>query len=113
MLCPQRFGCPPPSLCHTPRQVNVMEHQRLLEKHAAALGLPEVKVSWITFNGPDTMNGALISDSVNVVPGGIPGLVTLWARTRGTAQEVRGICALSSQPGLLNTRNPALHGMAT
>lgn len=92
-------------------QFNVMEHQRLLEKHAAALGLPEVKVSWITFNGPDTMNGALISDSVDVVSGGIPGLVTLWARTRGTAQEVRGICALSSQPCLLNTRNPALHGI--
>jgi len=93
-------------------QFNVMERQRLLEKHAAALGLPEVKVSWITFNGPDAMNGALISDSVDIVSGGIPGLVTLWARTRGTAQEVRGIAALSSQPCLLNTRNPALRTIA-
>ena len=93
-------------------QFNVMERQRLLEKHAAALGLPDVKVSWITFNGPDAMNGALISDSVDIVSGGIPGLVTLWARTRGTAQEVRGVCALSSQPCLLNTRNPALRTVA-
>ena len=93
-------------------QFNVMERQRLLEKHAAALGLPDVKVSWITFNGPDAMNGALISDSVDIVSGGIPGLVTLWARTRGTAQEVRGISALSSQPCLLNTRNPALRTIA-
>ncbi len=93
-------------------QFNVMERRGLVEKHAAALGLPEVKVSWLTFNGPDSMNGALISDSVDIVSGGIPGLVTLWARTRGTAQEVRGICALSSQPCLLNTRNPALHGIA-
>src|SRR5208282_6371960 len=38
--------------------------------------------------------------------GGVPGLVTLWAKTKGTAQEVRGISALSSQPFLLNTRNP-------
>ena len=93
-------------------QFNVMERQKLLEKHAAALGLPEVKVTWITFNGPDAMNGALISDTVDVVSGGIPGMLTLWGRTRGTAQEVRGICALSSQPCLLNTRNPALKTIA-
>lgn len=89
-------------------QFNVMEHQNLVEKHARALGLDEVKVTWVTFNGPEAMNGALISGSVDVVAGGIPGLVTFWARTRGTPQEVRGIAALSSQPCLLNTRNAAL-----
>ncbi len=93
-------------------QFNVMEHHNLVEKHAKALGLDDVKVSWMTFNGPDAMNGALIADSIDVVSGGIPGLVTFWARTRGTAQEVRGISALSSQPCLLNTRNPALHSIA-
>jgi NitT/TauT family transport system substrate-binding protein len=86
-------------------QFNVMERQRLVEKHAAALGAGDVTVSWNTFNGPDAMNGALIADTVDVVAGGIPGLVTLWARTKGTPQEVRGISALSSQPCLLNTRN--------
>jgi NitT/TauT family transport system substrate-binding protein len=42
------------------------------------------------------------------VAGGVPGLLTLWSKTKGTAQEVRGISALSSQPFLLNTRNPAI-----
>ncbi len=93
-------------------QFNVMERQKLVQKHAAALGLPEVNVSWITFNGPDAMNGALISDTVDIVSGGIPGMLTLWSRTRGTPQEVRGISALSSQPCLLNTRNPALRSIA-
>ena len=93
-------------------QFNVMERHKLLEKHAAALGVPEVKVSWITFNGPDAMNNALISDSVDIVSGGVPGLLTLWGRTRGTAQEVRGVSALSSQPCLLNTRSPALRTIA-
>ncbi len=93
-------------------QFNVMEHQQLIQKHAAALGLPEVNVSWLTFNGPDAMNSALISDSVDVVSGGIPGMLILWSRTRGTAQEVRGVSALSSQPCLLNTRNPALRSIA-
>src|ERR671932_484293 len=72
-------------------QFNVMEHEKLVEKHARALGLPDVKVSWVTFNGPNAMNEALISRSVDVVAGGVPGLLTIWARTRGTANEVRAI----------------------
>ena len=86
-------------------QFNILEHQRLIEKHARELGLGEIKVSWVTFNGPDAMNTALLSGQVDVVAGGVPGLVTLWAKTAGTAQEVRGVSALSSQPFLLNTRN--------
>jgi NitT/TauT family transport system substrate-binding protein len=85
-------------------QFNTMEHEKLLEKHAAALGLKDVKIEWSTFNGPNAMNDALISDSVDVVAGGVPGLLTLWGRTKGTANEVKGISALSSQPFLLNTR---------
>ncbi len=87
-------------------QFNVMSHQKLLEKHAAALGVPDLKVSWRVFNGPDNMNDALLSKAVDVVSGGVPGLVTLWAKTAGTAQEVRGISAMGSSPILLNTRDP-------
>jgi ABC-type nitrate/sulfonate/bicarbonate transport system substrate-binding protein len=93
-------------------QFNVMEHEKLLEKHAAALGLKDVKIAWSTFNGPDAMNNALISDSVDIVAGGVPGLVTLWARTKGTANEVKGISALSSQPFLMNTREERINSIA-
>lgn len=87
-------------------QLNVMQHQKLIEKHAAALGIPNAKVSWFKFNGPTAVNEALISGNVDIGSGGVPGLLTLWARTKGTPQEVRGISALSSQPFLLNTRDP-------
>jgi NitT/TauT family transport system substrate-binding protein len=93
-------------------QFNVMEHEKLLEKHAGALGLKDVKIAWTTFNGPDAMNNALISDSIDIVAGGVPGLVTLWARTRGTANEVKGISALSSQPFLMNTRSEHIKSLA-
>jgi NitT/TauT family transport system substrate-binding protein len=93
-------------------QFNVMEHEKLLEKHAAALGLKDVKIAWSTFNGPNAMNDALISDSVDIVAGGVPGLLTLWNRTRGTQNEVRGISALSSQPFLLNTRSDNIKSIA-
>ena len=93
-------------------QFNLMEHERLIEKHARALGLADVKVSWATFNGPNAMNDALISGTIDIVAGGMPGLLTLRGRTRGTPQEIRGIATFSSQPALLNTRNPDLKSIA-
>lgn len=93
-------------------QFNVMERDKLIEKHARALGLGNVAVTWQAFNGPSAMNDALLSNSTDVVAGGIPGLLTLWNRTRGTQAEVRGISALSTQPFLLNTRNPNVRTIA-
>lgn len=92
-------------------QFNVIESQKLLEKHMAALGLRDTKVTWATFNGPDAMNTALLSNSVDIVSGGVPALVTLWAKTKGTSMEVKGISALSSQPFLLNTREARIKGV--
>jgi NitT/TauT family transport system substrate-binding protein len=40
-------------------QFNLMEHHQLIEKHAKAAGIPEVKVVWATFNSPVAMNDAL------------------------------------------------------
>jgi ABC-type nitrate/sulfonate/bicarbonate transport system substrate-binding protein len=89
-------------------QFNVMEHLGLIEKHARAMGLSDVKVSWVTFNGPAAVNEALLSGRVDVASGGAPGLILLWSRTKGTPSEMRGISALSSQPFLLNTREPRI-----
>ena len=93
-------------------QLNVMQHEKLIEKHAKALGIPDVKVSWSRFNGPSAVNDALISGNVDIASGGVPGLLTLWSRTKGTPQEVRGISALSSQPFLLNARDPRIKTIA-
>jgi NitT/TauT family transport system substrate-binding protein len=89
-------------------QFNVMKRDRLIEKYAEQRGLKDVKVSWQRFNGPAAMNEALLSNSTDIVTGGVPGLITLWDKTQGTSFEVKGICALSSQPFLLNTSNPAI-----
>jgi NitT/TauT family transport system substrate-binding protein len=93
-------------------QFNVMEKHQLLEKHARAAGIPEVKVVWATFNSPAAMNDALLSGSVDIVSGGVPGLLTIWARTQGTPNAVKGVTAFSSQPILLNTRNPKVATIA-
>ena len=87
-------------------QFAIMERDRLIEKHAKAAGLGDVKVFWDRFNGPNFMNDALLAGKVDFVSGGVPGLITLWEKTIGTPQEVRGVSALSSQPFLLNSRSP-------
>jgi NitT/TauT family transport system substrate-binding protein len=89
-------------------QFNVMERMNLLEKHAKAQGIPELKVTWAVFNSPAAMNDALLSGSVDVVTGGVPGLLTIWARTQGTPNPVKGIAAFTSQPILLNTNKPEI-----
>ncbi len=60
----------------------IMEDSKLIEKQASAAGLGEIKV------------------------GGVPSLITLWAKTHGTTNEVKGVGALNSMPVNLVTSNP-------
>ena len=56
----------------------LMQDQKLLEKHAAQLGIPDLKVSWVEFAGGNVMNDALLSDSLQIASGGVAPLVLLW-----------------------------------
>jgi NitT/TauT family transport system substrate-binding protein len=85
----------------------IMEDQKLVEKHAKAAGIPDLKVSWAKFAGGNVMNDALLSDSLHFAAGGVAPLVTLWAKTRSN-YEVKAVSALNSMPLYLNTRNPAV-----
>jgi len=83
----------------------LMEEQKLIEKHAKANGIPDLKVGWAKFAGGNVMNDALLSNSLQFASGGVAPLVTLWARTRGNL-DVKAVAALNSMPLYLNTRNP-------
>src|ERR1044072_491493 len=69
----------------------VVEHEKLLEKHAALAGIPNLKVSVHTFTGPSAQFDALFSGNVDVVAVGSTALITLWARTKGTTNGDKGI----------------------
>ena len=88
----------------------VMRDRGLIEKHAQEAGLGEIKVRWIDLGGPAVMNDALLSGSVDFIAAGPPAFITLWDRTRGSA-DVRGVAAMSSLPMYLNTTNPALKSL--
>lgn len=91
-------------------QLMIMEEQKLVEKHAKAAGLGDVKVEWATFRSSDVMNDALISSSVDFVSLGVPGLVTIWDKTKGNA-DVKGISGLNAMPLFLVVRDPAIKGL--
>ena len=93
-------------------QFNVIEHEHLIQKHAAALGIPEVKVSGVRFNGPAMMNDSLLSDSVDIVGGSPNGMFTLWAKTVGTPREVRAIGALVTLPYVITSIDPEIKTIA-
>lgn len=83
----------------------IMEEQRLIEKHAKAAGLGDVKVTWATLGGGSAMNDALLSNSVDYISSGVAPLVVLWDKSKG---GVKGVAALISTPNYLNTNNPAV-----
>lgn len=85
----------------------VMQKNQLVEKHARAAGLPNLKVRWINLGGPSVMNETLLSGSADFIAAGPPAFLTLWDRTKSSIQ-VKGVAAMSSMPMYLNTRAPHL-----
>ena len=69
-----------PSIIYLP--LVVMEQNKLVEKQAQAAGLPELKVSWITFNSGGASTDALLAGSVDLVTSGVSNLLLLWERTK-------------------------------
>jgi NitT/TauT family transport system substrate-binding protein len=90
----------------------VMEHEKLVEKHAARLGLASLAVEWPTLGGPGAMIDGLLSGQVDFGVTGAPGLLTLWDKTVGTPREVRALSAVQLQPFMLVTSNPAVKTIA-
>lgn len=87
----------------------VMEEQRLVERHAARLGIPGLKPDYRTLGGTQSLLEALLSGQMHFGVTGVPGLATLWDKTAGTAQEVRALSAVQSMPFILVTSNPAVN----
>ena len=81
---------------------HIMEKQKLIEKHAAALGLPGITTKWVTFSGGGAQTDALLAGGVDILNTGTGNLLLLWDRTRG---GVKGIVATSAQPMTLISRD--------
>ena len=88
----------------------VMEEFGLIEKHAAEGSLADLNVRWIDLGGPAIVNDAILSGQADFVSAGPPAFLTLWDRTRDSAQ-VQGVAAMTSLPMYLNTHAEHLESL--
>jgi NitT/TauT family transport system substrate-binding protein len=86
--------------------IMVMEHEKLIEKHTRAAGLGDVKGVYATTVGPAVMNDAMLAGRIDIGTNGPTSIILVWARTRGTDNEIKGMAAMITSPMWLNTSNP-------
>src|SRR5476651_2705081 len=86
----------------------VMEHFKLIEKHAAKLGVASLKPDFKSLGGTQSLIDALLSGQMNFGVTGVPGLATLWDKTAGGPNEVRALSAVQSMPFMLVTNREAV-----
>ncbi|BAI74912.1 sulfonate/nitrate/taurine transport system substrate-binding protein (plasmid) [Azospirillum sp. B510] len=84
--------------------LHVLRQDKLIEKHGKALGL-DITVDWVQLSGGAAMNDALLSGGIDVGSSGVAPLLTIWDRTRGSA-NVKAIASLNDMPLFLTTSNP-------
>jgi NitT/TauT family transport system substrate-binding protein len=81
----------------------LMEHHKLVEKHAKDAGVPDLKAAWLTLMSGGANNDALLSGSLHIVTSGVTNMLLLWGKTNGDVKAIIGIAGL---PFKLVTRNP-------
>ena len=81
----------------------LMEHHKLVEKHAKDAGVPDLKAAWLTLMSGGANNDALLSGSLHIVTSGVTNMLLLWGKTNG---DVKAIIGVSGLPFKLITRNP-------
>src|SRR4026209_2203723 len=64
----------------------VMEQNKLIEKHAASLGMAAIEVKWVDLGGPSALNDALLSGAVDFIAAVPPAFLVLWDRTHDSAK---------------------------
>ena len=83
--------------------VILMEHHKILEKHAATAGIPDLKVDWVNVMSGGVATDALLAGSIDIVVSGVSNMLLLWGKTNG---EVKCLVGLSGLPFKLVSRNP-------
>ena len=93
-----------PGLVYLP--IMILEQEHLLEKEAKKRGIDNLKVDFFVFNSGGAAVDALLSGNADFVTSGSTNLLTAWSATKGTPNEVRGVCGNGALPLFLVSRNP-------
>jgi NitT/TauT family transport system substrate-binding protein len=85
-----------------------MEHERLIERTAEAMGLGKVAVSWRALDKAEPIEALAAGQADFAAFDLIPFLVAAEADPGGGATAVRALGAMARRPYVLVTRNPAI-----
>jgi NitT/TauT family transport system substrate-binding protein len=92
--------------------VDIMVSGGVLQKEATKLGLGKVEATATALSGPGPVLDALLSGAADYGTAALPSLLTLWQKTRGTANEVRAVGTVSNGAMTLYTINPNIKSLA-
>lgn len=91
--------------------IDVMVHNKLIEKRARENGVPDVRVELVKLSGGSSLNEVLLAGQVDFVSAGVPPLLTIWDKTR-SALDVRAVGGISVVPMVLTSNNPSVKTIA-
>ena len=97
-----------PGLGYLP--IMVMQDQRMVEKQAAQLGLPDLKATYFVLSNGAAITDGVLSGSLEFGSGSWSIFTNLWSKTRGGI-GVKSPGAMNCMPLYLNTRNPAIRSL--
>src|SRR4029077_9741237 len=84
-------------------QAIIMEEKKLVEKHAAALGLKDTKVNYSIITSGGVITEAILSNSIDLAITGVSNLLLVWGKTNG---QIKSIAGMAGVPFRMLTRNP-------
>src|SRR5271165_5511881 len=82
--------------------------RRLIEQHAASLGLENLRVNHVPLRSAIVSTDALLAGQLDVIAGTVTSLLVLWDKTNG---DIRAVADLGGQVITLVTRNPDVHSI--
>jgi len=92
--------------------VDIMVSKGVLKAEAAKLGIANVEATATALSGPGPVIDALLSGAADYGTAALPSLLTLWEKTRGTANEVKALGTMSNGAMTLYTINPNVKTLA-
>jgi NitT/TauT family transport system substrate-binding protein len=92
--------------------VDIMVSGGVLQAEATKFGLGKVEATATALSGPGPILDALLSGAADYGTAALPSLLTLWEKTRGTANEVRAVGTMSNGAMTLYTINPNIRTLA-
>jgi NitT/TauT family transport system substrate-binding protein len=92
--------------------VDIMVSGGLLQKEATKLGLGKIEATATALSGPGPVLDAILSGAADYGTAALPSLLTLWEKTRNTANEIKAVGTVSNGAMTLYTINPNIKTLA-